>query len=495
MAGIGFRLQKLLEEGTYFGFVKGFFYATYLIAGPWIVTVTVIGLLNWFSRLTGNDYDIFRTSIVLIYAYSLLITGLYQMPITRYLADELYAGRLKSLAPAWLGMVIVVTVAAGTIGFVYALLFPLGWFFRLTFAAGLVIVSLLWLSGVFLSCLRDFSKIGFYYVIGTVGSLCLTLVGERWFGLGGALFGFIAGQGMTLLGLGVRILTELGMPGLRASFVCLGSLRRYPTYLAVGFLYNLAIWIDKFLFWISPLATEPCRGLAAFGIYDTSIFLAYITIIPALGIYLMNIETTFYETYRDFYGVIMRQQPLRAIIRRHGDIVRNLRFMFFEMVKVQGSITLLIWYFAPEILDKIHYPPELVTTLRWGVWGAFFQVLFLFVSLIMLYFEFTREALWGNAMFLGVNAAVTAFVIHLHLADCWAMGYLLSTVAAFLLSSYFLAARLRKLIYLTFAHQPIPNEVIATGALLGPDGRLGEIIVPASGGQVDRGIAGKNPAT
>ncbi len=480
MAGIGFRLQKLLDEGTYYGALKGFFFATYLVAGPWIVTVAIIGLLTWFSGLGGRDYDIFRTSVVYLYAFSLIFTGFYQMPLTRRLADELYAGRVHTIAPSFLGMVFVTTLIMGTGGFLYALLLPLSWLYRCTFSAGLTIVSLLWLCGIYLSCLRDFEKIGLYYTLGSLVSFCGTLIGERALGLDGAFLGFVIGQALILFGLCYRILRELGQPGLTISFECLSSLREFKVHLFAGLFYNIAIWIDKCIYWYTePYSQEACRGLYSFGHYDTSIYLAYITIIPALGQYLLNIETQFYETYRDFFGAIMRQFPLETIIRRQEDITRTLKFTFFEMIKLQGAITFLCYYFTPEILAKIHYPLELTGTVRWGLWAAFFQVLFLFVSLTLLYFEFAREALIGNALYLLINSLVTWYIAQHGWRDYYAAGYFFSTFIAFLVVTRLLQVRLRRLIFLTFMKQPIPGEVHATPPLLGPDGRIGEIIHPA----------------
>ncbi|MBF0499173.1 MAG: exopolysaccharide Pel transporter PelG [Candidatus Riflebacteria bacterium] len=477
MAGIGFKLQKLLDEGTYFGVLKGFLFATFLIAGPWIVTVIVISLLNHFTRLQGNQYDILKTSIVYVYAFSLLLTGFYQMPLTRYLADELYAGRIESLVPSFLGMTMVVATVQGVVGFGYSLLLPLSWFYRYTFMGGMVIVGLLWLAGIYLSCLRDFEIIGVLYIVGAILSLCFSLMFQKKFGLEGAFFGFIFGHALILMGLTFRILRELGLPGLMPSFVCLKSLVNYPDHLLAGLLYNMAIWVDKFLYWMSDYRQYPCRGLYSFGIYDTAIFLAYVTIIPALGIFLMNVETEFYLVYRKFYGAIIRQLSFRKIVESREDIKRVLMFTFFEMVKVQGALTLVVYYFAPEILRKIHYVPELLSTLRWGVWGAFFQALFLFVSLVLLYFEFAREALWANFTFFAVNALLTGLIIHFRLDDYLAAGYVISTIMAFMQAVYFLRRGLRDLIFITFSRQPIPHEIPPAPPRVGKDGRLGEIVM------------------
>lgn len=482
MAGIGFRLRRLLDEGTYSGTLKGFLYATYLVAGPWIVTVAVIGLLTTWSGLQGSDYWIFRTAIVYCYAFSLIFTGIYQMPLTRHIADELFLGRVATLAPAYLGMSVVTVTVLGSAGMFYSLFLPLSWLFRCTFAAGMATVGLLWLAGVFLSCLRNYQMIGLWYVIGSCLSFAGTIQGQRMLGLDGAFLGFVAGQAVILFGLSYRIIAELGLPGLLPSFTCLESLGRFRHHLLIGLFYSLTIWIDKMIYWFSPMGESACGGLYSFGIYDSSIYIAYVTIIPALGVFMLQIETTFYESYRDFYGAILRQFNLETIYRRREEIVRNLGYSFFELIKIQGAVTILCFYFAPELLSTFGFPPELSQTVRWGVWAAFFQVIFLFVSLILLYFEFTLEALAGNALHLLINAGGTWYVMAHRLSDWYAAGYLAASVIGALFCAFHLRRRLDNLVRITFLREAIPGEAAAAPPLVGPDGRLGEIILRRNDG-------------
>ncbi len=459
MAGIGFRLQKLVDHGSYTFSLRGFFFATFLVAGPWITTIAIISLFSWFTSLKGLEYDIFRTSIIYFYAFSLILTGLYQMPVTRYLADELFNEKLEKLVPAYIAMLLVVALGQGLFSAAYSLIIPLSWLYRALFVTGSVVVALLWLAGIFLSCLRDFEYIGYLYIIGGLVSLAAGIHLEPFFGLEGALGGFIFGQLLTFIGISWRIFSELGIGEMRPDFSCLKSLIQYRVHLATGLFFNVGIWIDKFIFWHSDYGQTAVRGLYYFQNYDVPIFLAYVMMIPGLGIFLTRVETDFYRSYRAFYRAILDKRNFRNIIKRFEDIGHTINYTSLELVRVQGSIALVVAVFTHEFLEIIGYSSHFATVLRWGVAGAFFQLLFLVFSLMLLYFEFRKEAMWANLVFLLTNTAVTLISVASRYEPGFGSGYFFATLGATITAWVLLKNRSKKLIFYTFMSQKMPREI------------------------------------
>ena len=49
MAGIGFELRKLIEEDTFSGDFKAYFFAGIVSSGPWIISILCLGVLWMFS--------------------------------------------------------------------------------------------------------------------------------------------------------------------------------------------------------------------------------------------------------------------------------------------------------------------------------------------------------------------------------------------------------------------------------------------------------------
>lgn len=52
--------------------------------------------------------------------------------------------------------------------------------------------------------------------------------------------------------------------------------------------------------------------------YDSAMFFAYITIVPALALFLVRVETEFYTEYKAYFGGILAKDPLAKIEARLG---------------------------------------------------------------------------------------------------------------------------------------------------------------------------------
>ena len=109
----------------------------------------------------------------------------------------------------------------------------------------------------------------------------------------------------------------------RREFTVLRALRSFPRLVGVGLFYNLAIWVDKMIFWFRD-GTGPHPFVQYHPLYDTCSFLAYLTVVPALAVNLVRLETAFYEKYRAYYGAILGGTPLSVIEDKRRRMLGNL---------------------------------------------------------------------------------------------------------------------------------------------------------------------------
>jgi len=80
-----------------------------------------------------------------------------------------------------------------------------------------------------------------------------------------------------------------------------------------GLIYNMAIWSDKWIMWFAPEADVPASRLITFSNYDSAMFLAYLTVIPSMAMFILSVETNFYEHYVKFYRDIQQMATYRQI--------------------------------------------------------------------------------------------------------------------------------------------------------------------------------------
>lgn len=110
MAGIGFELRKILKEDRLLSLTKVYGYSAILSSGPWVVSILAIVLVGFINVSNfGESSDVFRFQVVVTYAIalasSLIITGILQLPFTRYIADLIYNNKENEILGSYFGAI------------------------------------------------------------------------------------------------------------------------------------------------------------------------------------------------------------------------------------------------------------------------------------------------------------------------------------------------------------------------------------------------------
>ena len=91
MAGIGFELRKMIEERRgLVAKVRAYACAGLISSGPWLMTILTLLLLSLVGPALGskNGYSLFRALVTYAFAFSLIVTGIAQMSVTRRVAVD-----------------------------------------------------------------------------------------------------------------------------------------------------------------------------------------------------------------------------------------------------------------------------------------------------------------------------------------------------------------------------------------------------------------------
>jgi uncharacterized membrane protein len=458
MAGIGFELRRAVRETTYLASIRGYLFAAIISSGPWLLSVLALSMLGVISLsfLPQESRDLFAATTTHSFAISLITVGLIQMWVTRYLADKLYIDDTEAIAPTFITVLVLSSVVQFFLMHALFARTALPLDYRMPAVSLYLAISGIWLAMIFLSAARDYVSIVLAFAVGYLISFVVAVaLGSKW-GPSAYLTGFAAGQTLTLALLVWRVVAEFD-PKYAYATAVFAYIRRYPSLLFIGLLYNLAFWIDKIVFWFSREGINVNTFLNVFPVYDTSFFLASLTVVPALAVFLVKIETEFYDHYKAFYAAIANKRSWKEIQAAKDGMIRAVPSAYLTLFKIQGAITLLVIALTPAIMAALRIPENYWYVFRVASLAIGVQVFLLITVLLLLYLDLRGSVLIISTVFLTTNFGFTLLTLAGGYAY-YGYGFLYASLASLMVALVLLDNRLRNLEYLTFTRQPLSPE-------------------------------------
>jgi len=456
MAGIGFELRKILKRDSLLAMLQAYGYAAVISSGPWVLSILgilIIGVLSYAVVVPSTLIVQFQVTITYIIACSLILTGPFQLAFTRFTADRLFERKAEIVLSNFHAVALCVTVAGGLFGLVCVLfLFPQqSLMYRLLALAGFVLMCNIWIATIFLSGMKQYRAIVWLYLLGYALTIAAALLLRR-FRLEGLMAGFVIGQALLLMGMLALILRNF--PADRfMSFEFFDKRLRYPALMWIGLFYNLGVWADKFLFWFTADTSQQVIGaLRASVIYDLPIFLAYLSIIPGMAIFLLRMETDFVEYYDEFYQAVRSGGSLETIEQFRNGMVDTVRLGLLEIIKIQTIAALLLIVVGEHLLRWLGISPLYLPLLYVDVIAAGLQVVLLGVLNVFFYLDQRRIVLGLCGAFVLLNVGLTALSLRLGPAF-YGYGFALALLLVVLAGFFLLSRKFDVLEYETFMLQ------------------------------------------
>jgi uncharacterized membrane protein len=456
LAGIGFELRKLLKRESLLGILRAYGYAGLISSGPWVLSILGIMLVGILS--VGKVSPIIRVQQFLvtvnyIMCGSLVLTGMLQLMFTRFVADRLFQRKRNVVVPNLMGVLALTSVVAGGLSAAAAaFLFDESLVFRVLLVVAFVAVCDVWMLVVLMSGLKNYRQVLGIFVLGYGISIVASL-GLRRFNIEGLLAGFLLGQVVLLFCMLAAVVRDHPRSRTLVSFDFLRPKQSFYSLMFTGFFYNLGIWVDKLMFWFNPVTSEPIIGpLRASVIYDMPIFMAYLSIIPGMAVFLVRIETDFAEHYDLFYNAVREGDTLPHIEHLRQGMTFYIRQGIYEIFKVQGLTLLVLLLAAGRILDAIGISPLYLQLLYVDLVAVGVQVLLLSILNVLFYLDQREFALALSFLFTVLNVVLTGVTQWLGPAF-YGYGFAGATILASFVGIVFLSRLLAQLEYETFMLQ------------------------------------------
>ena len=457
MAGIGFELRKLLKKRSYSGLLQAYMYAGVISSGPWILSIVgilVIGIMSLGIVVPNVLITEFQVTVTYLILGSLVLTGFVQLSFTRFVADRLFAGDEDAVLPNFNGLLVVVFAVAVAISLpLAALYFPdESVLYRCLLVMGLAVMSCIWVATIFLTGLKHYKAIIVIFAIGYGATVILALGLRYWLNMEGLLLGFVLGHFVLLMGM-IWLIYRSYRSSRFVAFDIWGKDQMYRSLMITGVLINFGVWVDKLMFWYYPATGQPVIGiLSASVIYDFPIFLAYLSVIPGMAVFLVRIETDFVEYYGKFYDAVREGATLDYIERMRNHMVYYVQRGLLDIAKIQGITVMVVFVLGADLLNWLGISTLYLPLLYVDVVGAALQVIFLGIVNVLFYLDERKSALWLCAVLTLSNILFTA--LSLMLGAAWfGYGFAGAMALTVIVGVTMLNRKLERLEYKTFMLQ------------------------------------------
>jgi uncharacterized membrane protein len=457
MAGIGFELRKLLKKQTYSGLFQAYAFAGLISSGPWVLSIIgimLIGVLSLGSVFPKDAISQFQVTVTYLFLISLIGTGLVQLSFTRFVADRIFEKNDVAILPNFNGLILVASIISVLLALpAAAFLFPEQTvLYRLLFILGLAIMSAIWIATVFLTGMKHYRAIVLIFFIGYSATLGLAMLFRPFLGMDGLLLGFVLGHYLLLMGM-IWLIYRNYQSDQFIAFDIWKSGAMYGSLMATGFLFNLGAWVDKLMFWYYPATGQQVIGpLHASVIYDFPIFLAYLSVIPGMAVFLVRIETDFVEYYMKFYDAVREGATLDYIERMRNHMVYYVQRGLFDIAKIQAIAVLVTFALGGVLLEAVGISTLYLPLLYVDVVGVALQVVLLGILNVLFYLDQRRAVVGLTGLLVVSNTVFTA--ISLYLGAAWfGYGFALAMLLTVLTGIWVLSKKLERLEYQTFMLQ------------------------------------------
>ncbi len=432
MAGIGFVLRKMTRRDDLMGVAGAYFHAAMAAAGPWLFTVVAL----WSVLFTGHLYDFhplleeFRLIVIYNFCFSLVFTGPIYMVVTRYLADAIHDKDISNVAATMVGaLILAIGIQLPIVVLFYGFIFDFDPAVRVLAIINYLLIASVWIVSIFVAALKDYNAITISFAIGMATAIILMPWFSDDYGVAGLVLAFNIGLMLIVFPITAMVFTQYPLSS-NKFFDFIGHFRSYWELAASGFLYNAGIWVDKWVMWFAPERTLHRSGMISYPNYDSAMFLAYLFILPSLALFVFSVETSFFKRYLRYYRDILQHANLKRIYENHRRLIADIFGNTRGFIILQGSVCFLAFILAAKFFELFNINFMQMGMFRLGVLGTFFQIMAVFLMIVLSYFDNRKTVVILQAIFLLTNGVFSWISMKMGF-PYYGLGFFLSALVTF----------------------------------------------------------------
>ncbi|WP_042461042.1 exopolysaccharide Pel transporter PelG [Neobacillus dielmonensis] len=454
MAGIGFQLKHLFKDNSFLGKIRAFTFSSIVIAGPMVLCITLMTLSEYVLELMDTPYyekEMFLGGTLYSFVFSQLLTGGFTMLLSRYLADQIYQEQQDNILSSLYGILAINLMLGGAAGIIFYSFSPLPIFFKIFSYVFYIELIIIWLLSIYISAIKKYLQIIVGFSVGAAISSLLILLGFTWLGINSSTGIFIC------LDIGFFVIVMYFFKSIKEHFPknnlryfdFLTYLEKYPSLFLVGLFYSLGLYGHSFIVWGGDLKTIISSTFVMAPIYDTPVFYAYLTILPAIVMFVVAVETSFYDEYKNYYSLILGQSSLNDIKDAQAKMFSILSREFAWIMEFQLFFTICSIAIGTKLLPLSTDQVDIFNIITVG--NYFFIMMFIIIQ-ILLYFDDRKGAAFVITSYCLANILLTIITskIETYGLSCFLAGFIGLVLALKRISYYS-----KNFNYYTFCSLPI----------------------------------------
>ena len=460
MAGIGFELKRLFRRKGLFATMRAYGYAGIVCTGPMLLGVLLqVGILVlcglWGVGRANQDLLVCMVTYTLL--ASLTLTSFFSMPVTRFLADMLFAEREEEVLPSFWGSNAIMLVTGTALYGVFLL------FSGATLLQGLLCLWLFnimivnWNGMNYLTAIKDYRGILCSFVA-AIGVACLCALAALALGLPlveGLLASIALGYGV-MLAWDVVLLYRYFPQSDRSPWLFLRWLDQFMPLALTGLFTNLGLFAHLVIIWAGPIGVQ-VKGLFYGAPYhDVPALIAFLTILVTTVNFVVSVEVNFYPRYRDYYSLFNDGGVVGDIVVAEEEMLSTLnselRFCALKQLFVTAAVISLettVLSALPLGFNSLMHGYFRTLCVGYGLYAVGNTVM-----LILLYFTDYKGAVLASGLFAGVAGLATAVSLLLP-QQFYGFGFLLGAAVFFIVALLRLDTYTANLPYRILSQQPM----------------------------------------
>ena len=462
MAGIGFELKKLFRRQSLTAKFSAVLYSVFSTIGHLLVVIGALISVKLFllnSDMPLDDQRLYSSIILYSFVFPLIFTSGLCIIISRYLADMMWQDKTEDILASVYGALVVYCSLASIPAVILLWQAQLGLILSVFAYLLYMMVGIIFILMVYVSALKDYAQISRSFILGMVVAFVGSFLTVRLSGLQASMTTALVGSfavGMTLVAAGVLMGVKkyFRVPSTHY-FDFLIYMGKYPSLFWFNTFYTLGIYVQNFIFW-GYYKTQNSISVFIFSDdFDMATALGVLTILPAIVLFVVRMETSFYDYFREYLRAVNTLTGAE-IEKAKGLMKRRMWQEFFFVAELQILISLVSVVVGIAVLPLVGLSATIVEIFPNMVAGFLFTYFMFLACTLMQYFENYVDCLRIMVLFLLLNTIFTVLTAQLG-AEFYGVGIVFASTVSLIAALLYLRKTLDSVDYIIFCSR-VPEE-------------------------------------